>query len=727
MKIDRRSFLSLGIGAAAGTALSPLPWKSMDDSSIWSQNWPWTPVPPDGEITYEKSVCTLCPGGCGIEVRKIDDRVVKIEGIKNHPVNNGGTCTLGLSGPQLLYSPVRIKSPVRRIGDRFVPISWEKAILEITSKLSDLRKKGLSHTVACISGSSAGILPNLLDRFLTAYGSPNFISNTTVEDCYKKILKQMHGLDYLPGFDFKNTDLVLSFGSGLLDGWGSPVNMFKNNSHWKNNEARIFQIEPRLSNTAAKSEKWIPINPGTEADLALGISNVLIKEFWYDRTFTRDYSSGFEIWKQVILNKYNANTVSNITGVDEPTIRMIAKNFARASSPIAVCGRGQGHVPGNMREYLAVHALNALKGCIDRRGGIFAIPDDNYINWPPPEIDSIAAAGKMKKRIDGARSDQFEDSEHLLHRFPSVVNSRSKDAVQVLLISEANPCYTMPDSGNVKKAFEKIPLKVSFSPYFDETAKLADIILPNNAFLERYQDVPSPSFLMEQVVGLAKPVVKPQLDTKDTGSVIIAIAKKLGGTIADSFPWPNFETCLKKTLANKWEMLNEKGFITLSDPVKPEMDEKFDFSPLIRLIDTKIVAEGNENTHPLLLVPKDSMRLSSGFIGSPPFLMKTVPADVLKGNDMRLEINPATAKKFNLDDGDYARLSTSKGSAVVMISLSGGIKPGVVALSRGLGHTAYDDYLAGKGINFNELIGPVEDPATGFDAAWGIQAKLSKV
>ncbi|MBW1898951.1 MAG: hypothetical protein JRI61_07825, partial [Deltaproteobacteria bacterium] len=52
MKIDRRYFLSLGIGAAAGTALSPLPWKSMDDSSIWSQNWPWTPVPPDGEATY---------------------------------------------------------------------------------------------------------------------------------------------------------------------------------------------------------------------------------------------------------------------------------------------------------------------------------------------------------------------------------------------------------------------------------------------------------------------------------------------------------------------------------------------------------------------------------------------------------------------------------------------------------------------------------------------------
>ena len=72
MKIDRRCFLSLGIGAAAGAALTPLPWKLADDSSIWSQNWPWTPVPKDGAAGYVNSTCTLCPGGCGITVRKVE-------------------------------------------------------------------------------------------------------------------------------------------------------------------------------------------------------------------------------------------------------------------------------------------------------------------------------------------------------------------------------------------------------------------------------------------------------------------------------------------------------------------------------------------------------------------------------------------------------------------------------------------------------------------------------
>ncbi|NNL43029.1 MAG: molybdopterin oxidoreductase, partial [Desulfobacterales bacterium] len=89
MKIDRRSFLSFTIGGAAGTALTPLPWKITDDLSIWTQMWPWTPVPPDGEASYVNSTCSLCPGGCGITVRKIDDRVVKVEGMKGHPVNDG--------------------------------------------------------------------------------------------------------------------------------------------------------------------------------------------------------------------------------------------------------------------------------------------------------------------------------------------------------------------------------------------------------------------------------------------------------------------------------------------------------------------------------------------------------------------------------------------------------------------------------------------------------------
>jgi anaerobic selenocysteine-containing dehydrogenase len=107
-------------------------------------------------------------------------------------------------------------------------------------------------------------------------------------------------------------------------------------------------------------------------------------------------------------------------------------------------------------------------------------------------------------------------------------------------------------------------------------------------------------------------------------------------------------------------------------------------------------------------------------------MTKTVGDDVLLGNDGFVEVNPKTADAAGLGEGQAAVLSTPRGQARVRIHLSEGIMPGLVAMPRGLGHTAYDDYLAGKGVNVNTLIGPVEDPASGLDAAWGIQAKLAK-
>ncbi len=128
MKVDRRSFLGLGLGAAAGIAVSPVGVKLTDDSSIWSQNWPWTPVPIDGEVIFENSVCSLCPGNCGISVRKIDDRPVKIEGLAEYPINNGGACLHGIAGLQYMYDPARVKTPLKKNGDKFEAVSWDDAI-----------------------------------------------------------------------------------------------------------------------------------------------------------------------------------------------------------------------------------------------------------------------------------------------------------------------------------------------------------------------------------------------------------------------------------------------------------------------------------------------------------------------------------------------------------------------------------------------------------------------
>lgn len=761
MKIDRRSFLSLIVGGAAGTALSPLPWKLMDDSSIWTQNWPWTPVPKNGEVTTVNSVCSLCAGGCGITVRKVDNRVVKIEGNPDCPVNKGGICSLGLSGPQLLYGHTRIKTPLKRVGKRgenkWEKISWNAAVKEVAEKLGDLRAKGNASTVGAIIGRGKGTIHGLVKRFLTAYGSANLMNMPSMEESFNLATYFMNGVHGLTGFDLENSDFILSLGSGLLDGWGSPVRMFKANSIWKENKAMVVQVEPRLSSTAAKADKWLPIKPGTETALALGFANVIINESIFNPDFVDNYSFGFEDWtddygnahkgfKNLVIENYSPAKVSEITGIKKTDIIHTARQFARASNPLALCGQGQeGSVSGSLNLYLAVHALNALAGSINTKGGVWSLPESDYINWPELNIDFVAEAGLASGRIDGAESSAYPHTKSLLSGLPGIINNAQKSPMQAMIICGANPIYSLAGTETVQKAFDKIPFIISLSSYMDETALNADIILPNHIYLERYEDIPAPPGLPYPFIGLAKPVVEPLYNTKHAGDTILALGKALGGSVAKALPWENYRECLETVLGDKWEELEEESFSTASDYSPQEWNQafetpssKFEFfasaiydgknktQESIPLF-TPVKPEGDSAKFPLTLIPYESIRLASGFISDPPFVMKTISDTVLKGNLSCVEINPVTAKSLGLANGKPALLSTPAGSVKVKIYFSEGIMPGLVALPKGLGHESNDKYLAGKGANFNQLINSIPDPVTGMDTAWGIKAKLNKV
>jgi len=736
MKIDRRSFLSFVIGGAAGTALSPLPWKLTDDLSIWSQNWPWTPVPQRGATTFVNSTCSLCPGGCGISVRRVGDRVVKIEGIEGHPVNDGGVCTLGVSGTQLLYGPTRVQTPKKKVKGQWRNISWDAAISQIAEKLSDLRFNGQSHTLACISDSDRGTVPELLNRFLTVYGSPNFIRTPSIQDNYELALYLTQGVRAMPGFDIQDSDFVLGFGSGLIEGWESPVFMLRGKSALKEKGGRMDQIEPRLSKTAAKSDKWIAVKPGAEGALALGLANVIINEGLFNQDFVNNYSAGLAEYKKIVLDGFSPSVVSKMTGLEVPVIATIARDFAKARKPLAICGRGAGTSPGSLQDFLAVHALNALVGSINRAGGIVAVPEPDYINWPDVEMDAAASGGMQQPRVDGGGSGKFKSTRYLLNRLPEVVNSAQESPVQVLFVAGANPLYTMADTEAVAKAFEKIPLVVSFSSYMDETSARADFILPNHVFLERYEDVPYAQGFPRSIIGLTRPAVEPLYNTRHTGDVVIQLARQLGGTVAEAFAWESYDGCLEETLADKWDTLLEEGywvdpeFLATAQILEFETDSsKFEFSnsdinalPVYH----SVRVPGDESFYPLVLLPYDTLRLASGYIGSPPFLVKSLEDTVLVGNDVLVEVNPATAKKLGLSDRQYVTLTTPRGSVKVKIHFFDGIMPGVIAIPRGLGHTAYDKFLAGKGVNYNALSESLEDAATGLDAAWGVRAKLTK-
>ena len=738
MKLSRRCFLSFAIGGAAGTALTPLPWKLTDDLSIWSQNWPWTPVPPDGAAAFVNSTCDLCPAHCGITVRKVDDRAVKIEGQEDNSYKHGGgICLLGLSGLQLLYGPTRVQGPLKRIKEdgviRFQPISWREAINEVVTKMAELRTQGKPQAVACLSGREVGTVPQLLKRLLDVYGSPNFVCMPSVEEAYAAALQLTQGIDGFVGLDVEDTDFILSFGSALLDGYGSPPRMMQAVGRLKEQHGTLVQIESRLSNTAAKANQWLALKPGTEAALALCMAHVIISQGRFNAEFINGYTEGFEAFATMVKEKYAPSSVAEITGIPADLITQTALAFAGAKHPMAICGRGNGQTPVSLKEVLAVQALNALVGSINRKGGVQTLPSYDYLNWPAVEKDAIAQAGMAKERLDNAGGKKYPHVRNLAHRLIENIEA-SPGELGVLLVAECNPCYSLSDSDKVKAAFAKIPFIVSFSSFMDETAMQADLILPNHVYLERFEDVPVMTGSDQPTIGLCQPVVAPLLNTQHLGDTILQIARELQGNIAKAFPWKDYESCLMSTLGNQWTTMSEKGF-WVAEAAIPSWENGFGTSSgklvlmdgtlgAIFMSEAPINAGGGD--YPLQLVPYDSIRLASGYVGTTPFMMKTVEPTILKGEEGFAAINPETASSLGLEKDQQAMLITPVGQAKVRVHPDEGVMPGVVCMPRGLGHTAYDGFLAAKGINVNQLVGSMEDPASGLDAAWGARAKLVK-
>lgn len=581
MELNRRNFIKLVLGGVAGIHATPLPWKLTDDIAIWTQNWPWVPVPQRGKFHYETSVCTLCPGGCGISVRMVDKRAVKIEGRTDYPVNPGGICPMGAGGLQLLYNEdCRFISPMKRVGPRgsgkFKEITWQEAIGELSSRIKKIRESGRPEAIAGIDGYRSGTTMSLLiERFIKAIGSPNYIRMPSMEDAYSTASQLMMGSNGPMAFDLENSDFILSFGSGLIDGWGAPGRMLNAWGLWhsdsRKNKVKIVQVEPRGSNTASKATDWIPVRPGTESALALGMAHVMIKEGKYNREFVENYTFGFEDWfsedgtshmgfKTLVLKDYSPEKVSRITGLSKGLIIRLANEFSSAKYPVAVCGKGKGDMSGSVLEFMSVLALNALKGNINMPGGVIILDPLPLSPLPEVELDQINLEGLNKPRIDKAGGKRYPLSGSLAHIFGKIVAESKQSPVELLMVFSSNPAYTLPGATSFRKALKKIPYIVSFSPFKDETSMFADLILPDHTNLEKMEDIVSPPGLQYAFYGVSKPVVEPLYNTGHTGDVIIQVAKAVGGAVSRSFPWEGFEDCVRSRVKGLYE--SGKGLTT---------------------------------------------------------------------------------------------------------------------------------------------------------------------
>jgi len=802
MKFGRRAFLQFAAGAVGGTLLSPLPWKLADDSAIWSQNWSWRPSPMRGLVSKAPSTCLFCDGGCGIQAHLVSQKnAIYIEGNPDSPVNQGGVCPLAASGCQFLYAPYRVAQPMKQTKARgdvtgFQPISWEEAISELSLGLSKMRTRGNPQGLACISGRPRSSMFDLLRQFFSAYGSPNLFQMPSHADSLELASTLTIGQTATPAFALERAGYVLSFGADMLAGWGAPSRMQSLFGHWRQEQpgvapAKIVQIEPRLSMTATKADEWIAVKPGTQAALALGIVHVLIKNKLYDADFMSSQVVGFEDWtdnsgktrqgfKNLVMKNCAPRKIAELTGVEAAKIEELAKEFAAQENAVAIWGGDSGETPNNIYSDLSFLALNLLKGNMQTGGMVSLVPPVPLEPLPEVQVDEWAQKGLQQPRLDLTQSKQVPLPGNGLYAFLDTLNRGGTPySIEMLMIYEANPVYSLPENSLVKEAIKKVDRIVTFTSYLDETAVQADLILPNHMALERHDDVIGLPGVPYAYYAVSNPVLPPRLDTKHTGDVVLTVAEKIGGAVKGSLPWKNFETYLQgrvkglaaagtgavadkpglkpwalqpgqspktnyKNAKDLWSKLTsglcwygppigalqeikttsgkyELAFVSLQDRgVNVEDDAVYlpHYAPLS--------PSGDEKAFPLLMVSYRSLSLSSGYMANPPFMTKTLWNFLLKGKDLFVEVHPETAKSLGMQEGDRATLKTPQGEVKVRIRVFPGAHPDTVFVVHGLGHTAYDEYIKDKGINANEVIEVQMDPITGMGTVWATRAQLAR-
>lgn len=714
-----------------------------------------------GEERWVLSTCALCDAGCGIKVRVVDGRAVKIEGNAEHPVNLGGLCSRGQAALQLLYHPERVRSPLRRAGARgqgkWKPISWDEAIAEVTARLARLRAAGHPERLVLIDGETGTFTHDLWARFLSAYGSPNHIGLESARAASAE-LATLHVLGRYgqPVYDLDRAALVLAMGAELLES-SSQAMRFMRTTRARAEDRHagrlpVICVSPRRPD--CRVDDWIPIAPGGYGALALSLAHVLLHDGPIDRQWLRAHVFGFAAWRDqagveqpgfeaLLQAAYAPDETKDVTGIPAATVERLAHALAE-QRPALVAGDGGAVAAGNgLSTSIAICALNILLGDVGVRlrwPGMLA-------DWEEPAVDRLAAAVSAAPRIDGVGTAACPFGCSRVQAIPAAITQARPYPVEALFLRGADPLAALPARRAWTAALQRVPLLVSFSAWLDETAWLADLVLPESLFLEAWDMVRPEPATDRPVLSFRQPVVAALHDTRQSGDFVLALAAGLGGSVGSSLRWKSYQDVVTKSLPPaSMDAIKEKGagrrVCADGESCKPGLGEisgEAFLSPSALFQTFSHAAlrlAGNENA--ARLWPGNGLPLwePPRFSGDPlqfPFHLvpyRPVPFVENGGRSLpwlselplvtgdpwpvRAELNPVDAARSGLVEGDRVLVKSSVGSCEAIARLSDGVQSGVVAMALGKGGVV-------------DLVVPNEDPWSGVLAWQGTRVRVRKL
>ncbi len=702
-KISRRNFIKLGlVGSATAAALSGCKWPKR-----WVILEPYVKPPEEqlaGQATWYASTCRMCPAGCGIIVRVMNGRALKIEGNPLHPLNQGKLCARGQAGLQLLYDPDRLSGPATqsaRGSRQFQNISWNKAINTLYSKLQDAG----SSVAVWLDSTTSGHLYDLFSRFTKAIGAPDpLVSDLyTGMNGYAALANDgntLFGQRGLPVYDMSQADVVFSFGANFAGPGTSQVRYgvnygkFRSQPHGK--RGYMVQFEPRMTITGVKADKWYGIRPGSEGLVAMGIARLIADQ--------KVGSPDMVQKAQALAGNVDVNQVAAASDVPASDLARLARIFAAASHPLAIPGNTATGQADSGAALMEIEVLNLIAGTSGQAGGVTlstATPPAGLVKPPVAPFSSV---------------------------LDLLTNKLAAGSVKVLLLHGVNPVFDLPSVSGLAQGF-KAPFVVSFNPLVDESSVWADMIMPDRTYLESWgYDVVAPDFGMPIVSG-QQPVVTPVFDSRATADILLTVARGIPAA-AKALPWSDEVSFLKQVISQLppgaaggagpdvlWSRFQQNGgwWPASSTPqaVKPVIPTQ-----AVLLVQPQF--QGAANDYPYFLHLYLSDFLSDGRGANLQWLQGSPDPMTNISWQTWVEMHPDTAKKLGVQNGDIVQVTSHFGSIEAPTFVYQGIRPDTIAIPLGQGHTDYGRNARGRGANPINLIGMNAD-ASGNSLNWSTQ------
>jgi len=478
-------------------------------------------------MEWKKTTCVLCGNLCGLETGIEDNRIIKVRGDKDNPRSEGYACRKGLSIKYYQHHADRLMYPLKKVGNSFEKISWDRAINEIAGRLSSIVTEHGPRSLALMMGGGAVGCPSqgaFAVNVLRGLGSQYF---------YTALAQELTGRYWVDGKtfgnqhlhstpDLDNTDMLLTVGWNPIMSHHTPQARRVLTKFGKDPDKLLVVVDPRLSETAKIADIHLPIRPGTDALFYRAMISIILKEGWHNQKYIERHVRGFDQSKSWFID-FDAKAALKVCELDYDQVKEICHLFAtRKSSHHSDLGVLMSR-HSTLISYLE-NVLRSICGRIGVRGGnVFPIglrggggrvketPDEREArSWRTVVTDYPVITGAYPPNV-----------------MPEEILSDHPDRLRAVIVSTANPLRSYADTSAYEEAFKKLELLITVELSMTETATLSHYVLPARSAYESWDGGPGAGF-PKIFMQLRHPVLEPEGDRLEGGEIFLQMADRLG-------------------------------------------------------------------------------------------------------------------------------------------------------------------------------------------------------